>query len=172
MARLRTLRVGGDRVHVDVEDPLVGKGRHLALAEAGLLGELAPGDRAQIELPFAVAARLQPAVEPVVVQEQQLRARRIEHEGAAGQVAGELAAQVRVVRVSLEKVAHEANVARLLFVAGNVRGEFPIERIPSLACHPRTSGKLCTGLLHKHAGTVEQREKESPIRGRESRPAL
>jgi hypothetical protein len=120
-------RTRRDEMDVDVEEPLMRKRKQVFPEQAGLLADLAQRDEAEIELSFAVAARLQPAPELGVVEEQHPRARGVEHEAASGQVPERLRAQVGVGWMLAQEAPDEVDVARLLLVGAKVASELVVE---------------------------------------------
>ena len=133
-----------DGMDVDVEQLLVGKRLEVGGREPGLLGDLAQRDLARIGLALAVPARLQPAVELAMVEQQHPRPRRVEDEAAAGQVPFGLRAQMSVGGMSAEEGADEGDVARFLLVGAGVGRKLRVERRP---LHVHSHGRaLCQSL--------------------------
>ena len=77
-----------------------------------------------------MTARLQPAAQLAVEEQQHAPHRRVEHEAAAGQVPRLLRAQVRVARVIGDEAADESGVARLFLVGVGVCSQLCVEMRP------------------------------------------
>ncbi len=113
-------------MHVGVEE--LAAVQRLEVFEAGLLGDLAQGDGARIGLALAVPARLQPAAEAGMVQQEDAAPAGVEDETAPGEMACELRAQVRVLGMRPEEGADESDVARFLLVGAGVPFQLSVER--------------------------------------------
>ncbi len=126
----------GDQVHVEVEGSRRGRMQREA-DDPGLLERLTRRDHRGIGLVgLSVAARLQPALELAMKQQQQAQSVGVEHERGAGEVpVPPVAAKERAAARDVRRDAGQG--ARLVLVGGHVAGELRCELGHRLTARPR-----------------------------------